>query len=544
MVNEKSQKRNVGKAKTGKKPRSRTLMYSEAIGCLPERWLDKRYLHLCKSVELKKMNEKGEEENIKHKDGTNVIYYEGAILDMNAMYRDLEERFPKDTEFAIMVHDKEYKYDEAIKEHVHVSVYFRNAKTPSAMAKIMGLYDEGKAAFIEAYKGTYAKENAFNYLPHLTDEAKDEKEDYTDYLDKPSKFRANFKCKEYIRVVQEVMDSREYNLDVVIDDILNRDLIEYDFHSEEAPNALRKFYLKNKSKIDEALKMSNRDVIANARKKGEGNGLKILYVQGMPGSGKTKMAIEIAKRLYKSYYITGSSNDPLQDFMGQECLIFDDARPSDFDASDWLKMLDPYNGVASVKSRYFNKAIPVKCIILTTTVPFEEFFVYAKKKGSVEEPLNQFIRRFTAVIDVSKDVRSLIEDRIYGLKTHVSGDKSVCGRNNFRMHGENRAYRYVDVYEKYKHDYGHNGALDKAVEVFENESNIKELKAKYDSYTVGRMYSIKQVDEPIRVEVLTPDSIERYEIDRCLVEAEKFISIGLNKETTEKDVEELIEAFL
>src|SRR5699024_5027104 len=104
--------------------------------------------------------------------------------------------------------------------------------------------------------------------------------------------------------------------------------------------------------------------------------------------------------------------DSVQDYMGEPVAIFDDARPSDFTASDWLKMLDPYNNKSSIASRYYNKYLSVKSIIITATTPFEEFFVYAKDKGGVDEPVSQFMRRFQAVIKVDSEA---IEDKLYAI---------------------------------------------------------------------------------------------------------------------------------
>ena len=74
---------------------------------------------------------------------------------------------------------------------------------------------------------------------------------------------------------------------------------------------------------------------------------------------------------------------------------------------DWLKLLDPYNNKSTVTSRYYNKYLAVDAIILTTTTDFKEFFLYAKDKGGVDEPLDQFIRRFTMVIKVHSEIDGL-----------------------------------------------------------------------------------------------------------------------------------------
>ena len=107
---------------------------------------------------------------------------------------------------------------------------------------------------------------------------------------------------------------------------------------------------------------------------------------------------------YRDYCISSSQNDVAQDYLGQDAMIFDDARPGDFNASEWLKLLDPYNNESTVNSRYYNKYLAVKCIILTSVTPFEDFFVYAPKKesGDWSEPVGQFMRRFDFVLHATK----------------------------------------------------------------------------------------------------------------------------------------------
>jgi len=162
--------------------------------------------------------------------------------------------------------------------------------------------------------------------------------------------------------------------------------------------------------------------------------LEIIYIQGDAGSGKTTLAKEYALRKYGDYFMTGSSNDSVQDYMGEPVAIFDDARPSDFSASDWLKLLDPYNNKATVTSRYYNKYLAVKCIIITTTTPFYEFFIYAKNKAGVDEPVAQFMRRFSAVISVDRATNSAGQDvargKIYTVKKlPVAVTRRVAGKD-------------------------------------------------------------------------------------------------------------------
>ncbi|MGM8317295.1 AAA family ATPase, partial [Clostridium perfringens] len=78
------------------------------------------------------------------------------------------------------------------------------------------------------------------------------------------------------------------------------------------------------------------------------------FVTGKSGTGKTTYAKQLAKEKGYSVYISSGSNDVLDSYQGQDCIILDDLRPSCMGLSDLLKMLDN-NTSSTVKSRYKNK---------------------------------------------------------------------------------------------------------------------------------------------------------------------------------------------
>lgn len=98
-----------------------------------------------------------------------------------------------------------------------------------------------------------------------------------------------------------------------------------------------------------------------------------IFITGPSGSGKTTYAKQVAADRGFSVFVSSGSNDVLDGYMGQECIILDDLRPSSLGLSDLLKMLDN-NTASTVKSRYFNKVLECRLIIITTTKPIETFF--------------------------------------------------------------------------------------------------------------------------------------------------------------------------
>lgn len=97
------------------------------------------------------------------------------------------------------------------------------------------------------------------------------------------------------------------------------------------------------------------------------------FITGKSGTGKTTYAKQLAKEMGYSVYISSGSNDVLDSYQGQDCIILDDLRPSCMGLSDLLKMLDN-NTSSTVKSRYKNKVLECKLIIITTTLDIDTFF--------------------------------------------------------------------------------------------------------------------------------------------------------------------------
>lgn len=134
--------------------------------------------------------------------------------------------------------------------------------------------------------------------------------------------------------------------------------------------------------------------------KGVNRNMTCIYIWGDSGTGKTTYAKKLAQEKNYSTYVSSGSNDPLDDYEGQDCLILDDIRPSCMKLSDLLKMLDN-NTSSSVSSRYRNKVLECKLIILTSTLPIDSFF--SQVFESEKETAVQLQRRCKTVIKMTCD---------------------------------------------------------------------------------------------------------------------------------------------
>ena len=137
---------------------------------------------------------------------------------------------------------------------------------------------------------------------------------------------------------------------------------------------------------------------------------KFICMVGLPASGKSTYAQMMCEDKGYSVFVSSGSNDVLDGYAGQDCIILDDLRPSCMGLSDLLKMLDN-NTASTVKSRYKNKVLECKLIIVTSVLKIDEFFngVFKEQK----EPIVQLKRRCKLHLRFEQDhyYASLFDDK-------------------------------------------------------------------------------------------------------------------------------------
>ena len=138
--------------------------------------------------------------------------------------------------------------------------------------------------------------------------------------------------------------------------------------------------------------------------------MECVYITGKSGTGKSTYAKMMCEDKGYSVFVSSGSNDVLDGYAGQDCIILDDLRPSCMGLSDLLKMLDN-NTASTVKSRYKNKVLECKLIIITSVLKIDEFFngVFKEQK----EPIVQLKRRCKLHLRFEQDYyyASLFDDK-------------------------------------------------------------------------------------------------------------------------------------
>ena len=124
----------------------------------------------------------------------------------------------------------------------------------------------------------------------------------------------------------------------------------------------------------------------------------VVFMSGATGVGKTTFAKRYCEGAGKSCCISSSSNDPMQDYKGEDVLILDDMRDDSYSFTDLLKILDNHTK-STVKSRYHNKAFIGDMIIITSYRPITDWYFNIEKEA--KEQLYRRIRtwyKFTSDI--------------------------------------------------------------------------------------------------------------------------------------------------
>lgn len=153
------------------------------------------------------------------------------------------------------------------------------------------------------------------------------------------------------------------------------------------------------TKLDKLWRLRCKELTLNSDRN-----MKVVFVCGKSGTGKTYYAKKLLDSLGYDYCISSSSNDIFQDYLGQKSMILDDMRDSIFEFYDLLKILDN-NTKSSCYSRFTNKPIDCEMIVITSSIPIR--FWYRTLRLSDNESLLQFYRRISSYVDV-KDKEILL----------------------------------------------------------------------------------------------------------------------------------------
>lgn len=285
-------------------------------------------------------------------------------------------------DYAYIIHDKDNT-----RSHIHIAIRFKDSTDTKYVAQWFGVGEN----FVNKVKGRWS--DMVSYLTHLN---APEKFQYDD-----NEVVANFD------IVAARID-KNARLNEILDGIDKGVIRNYNITDYVTVNEFNDY----KRAMDNAFEYRMKKL-----KKESGREMECVYITGGTGTGKTTFAKIFCQNHNMSYCISGSSNDALQDYDGQDVLILDDLRDSSFTVSDLLKMLDNNTG-SSVKSRYRNKWLECRMIIITSIKDIDEW--YKGVQESDTEPIKQLKRRIgTKILMTQENVLYYVYDE--------ENDKYIAG---------------------------------------------------------------------------------------------------------------------
>lgn len=286
--------------------------------------------------------------------------------------------------WAYIVHDKD-EHDGKLKEpHIHIEMELNSDQNISTVASWFS-DTENRIQKGQSKNKKYMYANMCSYLIHATNSA-DGKYNYDEH-DVKSNFDFVGFMDNIRNGVQEARENNKKGLDSIMPilDMICKNMIPRIKIGEYLSNEQR---IKYKKQIDNAYEIRNMEVAKEIDRN-----MKVMYFYGDSGTGKTTFAKDFGRTRGYDVFVTGSSNDPLQGYMGQECIVLDDLRGSDWKINDLLKMLDNHTN-SLAKSRYSNKLLTdCKLMIITSVQSIEELYYSLSNKDN--EPIEQLKRRCT-----------------------------------------------------------------------------------------------------------------------------------------------------
>lgn len=302
---------------------------------------------------------------------------------------DLIEKNLKPNKYAVILHDKDIDDNGTPKEpHVHVMMSFDNARSLRSISQKLGEVDAGGCVHtehIEVWKGN--SNNGYAYLVHETDRAR------TQHIYDAGEVRANFDYPAFVQnvsqTVSKISECRNAAMVKTMLDMLYQGIMTKEQVEKQLPGSMLGRY---QPQIDRVFAKYLQNRAAEWRKEmvEKNKSVRVIWIYGAAGTGKTSFAKQYARKEGQNYYISGSSRDVFQNYTGQHTMILDELRPESIPYQDLLRITDPYGIDSEVMapSRYSDKALACDLIIITS--PFSPYEFYTKMFGTIGSQTDSF----------------------------------------------------------------------------------------------------------------------------------------------------------
>ena len=313
--------------------------------------------------------------------------------------------------YGVALHDKDIDDNrQPIEPHIHAMLSFDNARSLNSVARQFG----DKPQYVQAWRGN--RNNGFAYLCHRTADAKDK------YQYNPKDIIANFDYPNLLKQISaEVTNRNSKGIKLLLDLLYNGTITKAELEEQLTGSQYGRY--KNQIENVYAKRLQNEAEQFQQKMIEQNKPVKVLWIYGESGTGKTSLAKEYAEKAKQKYFVTGSSRDIFQNYNGEHTLIMDELRPKDIEYHDLLRILDPFSQDKVAPSRYHDKVLACDLIIITT--PFNPLIFYIEIFGYDRysnlfvtdriDSFEQLLRRISLIIQVDENYISAMKyDKDYG----------------------------------------------------------------------------------------------------------------------------------
>lgn len=317
---------------------------------------------------------------------------------------------------AFIFHDKDFDENGDVKKlHVHAVVEFKNQRYAQGVADLMGL------SSLQNCQGVRSKVDCYRYLTHISEEAINSKKHIYNFnevivLDNNNRRYADLIVRSKAKQRRDKKALEQIEFDNVCNELYD-DIISGKSLPVDCFNYLRKLdkfdnsmIVSVKKRFDDAYKIRC-DCILDLCKKGQyKRNLKLIYIEGISGVGKTSLSKKICLRFSERFYtssqkMSGITHDLLSNYNLEKSVLFDEVVPANFGStSNFLQMFNPYEA-AEVSSRYHNKIFIADFVCMCNSLPFIKFLYEMYQVDNYElrnsDNIYQMLRRFSCVITLT-----------------------------------------------------------------------------------------------------------------------------------------------
>lgn len=348
-------------------------------------------------------------------------------------------------DYAYIEHDK----DDGVESHCHLLLRFNGAQpVVSIIRRLVSVIDSKKAGIMmqDLYLQGFDFSTYFDYLNEIKTVMKKGIDDvqlllivvllgknfcqcstigswsgslnYLTHRDEPTKH--TYDISEVITNVNYEVDSAEAHLNKrlkitklrineVVENIssgvwLERDLMNYMTAYE---------YVMLKSYINESLK------IYYKRKVKEERNMEVVFITGSGGRGKDHFAMKTFKDRGKTVYRCNNSDNPFDDYCGEEVVVWSDARDNAMTPEKLFNLLDNKNN-SRAKARYYDKTLCCETLVITSSKPLDQWYKKAfedNKEGRVQ--LYRRISTYVVMGDDKVEIYALDRNKVLTIEDEV-----------------------------------------------------------------------------------------------------------------------------